>query len=535
MGENRNFNTSKDKAIEDAINKVLIRQHAHRYWEVLQKIFGNLPWEEDISFRIEAEKVMQKFEDENYPRDKVRATIGNTIKNYLKEESEQEKILDNVNTSLFSVKNKVWILESMAEGNSLNTIVQVSKVQTVAGQELFEIIQADKEGAMKPEKKEILSPAEERFYPKTNYKNTIKKHPLKDDFTELQKGKISSQVIYEWRAGQRLDVMDKDLCFLYTRLINSQIITLFQGMFSYDKVVESPKIKECFLKMEDWLDIGSGNGQVTNDIALMLYNYRWLAIMEKVQELFAYRLLGLPFQEIGSLDKKINLTYCDLSWESLQLAKDLATNNFYDLEKFYTINVKNDSFQNVLKNAPPRSTPQLITMLNVLANFEEKELKNIMKDMYEHIQLGDCFIPTFFTLNKAEKVWESKKPHQKELIKSLYDNKETKDWILTSFCERYQIPEENTSFRVSWDNDGRDYISVDIVLQPGTKLLVPNSDGDFDALVAWEQVPTVFNAFKSYRMTKEQIEELCLGAGFKIDAWLDDRFWLQTAPILYKE
>lgn len=532
MGGEENFNKAKDEGVRNAINKILIRQHTHRYWEVLQKAFGISSWEENFSLKQEAEKVIEEFEDEDYPRDTIRSTIGNIIKDYLKEDAEQDKVLNNIKSSLFPIEDKVWILKDMAKGGNVNSIIKMSKFKTSVGYEMVQCLQADKKEEVKLEKKEILSPAEMRFFQKTNYKKDLEKCYFINEFTELQKGKIISQIIYDWKAGQMLDAMDKNLTFSYTSLINSQIITLFQNIYSADKMVESPKLKESFLKMEDWLDIGSGNWQVTNDIALLLYNYRGVALMQKLQELFAYRILGLPFQELHNLDKKINLTYCDLSWESLKLAKELASDKFYDLEKLYTIKVKNNSFQEVMKKAPSRVTPQLITMLNVLANFEEEDLRQIMKDMYDHIQFGDCFIPTFFIINDDS---EQENKDQKEKIKFLYDNKETKERILTAFCERYQVWRKDVDFEVYWDNDGREYVSVDVVLKSWTQLFIPKEDGTIERIVAGETAPLRFNAFKSYRMKKEEIKNLCLGIGFKIDGWLDDRFWFQTAPILYKK
>lgn len=117
------------------------------------------------------------------------------------------------------------------------------------------------------------------------------------------------------------------------------------------------------------------------------------------------------------------------------------------------------------------------------------------------------------------------------LTKALYANQETKDRCVSAFSDRYKVSPHKVNYNVERQNDGRDYIDVSLSLPQNTVLHVPQDSGEDTSL---RNAPTTFEVFKSYRMTKEQIENLCKTAGFEIDDWLEDNEGMHLAPALYK-
>ncbi|MEI6774596.1 MAG: hypothetical protein WCL18_07615 [bacterium] len=61
---------------------------------------------------------------------------------------------------------------------------------------------------------------------------------------------------------------------------------------------------------------------------------------------------------------------------------------------------------------------------------------------------------------------------------ALYNNKETRDRCVSSFCTRYKVNPQDVLFNVAWDNDGRDFIEVSLVTSPQTMLHIPQENGE---------------------------------------------------------
>ena len=118
-------------------------------------------------------------------------------------------------------------------------------------------------------------------------------------------------------------------------------------------------------------------------------------------------------------------------------------------------------------------------MFNVLANFSEKDLTDMLKNVYDSMNKGDVFIPTFF---QKEDSYDQHFTHKifgsipfPYISLALYDNPETKDWLISSFCNRYKLHKEQVMIDVRWNNDGRDFVEVDILVSPEAILHVPQS------------------------------------------------------------
>ncbi|MDR0369606.1 MAG: hypothetical protein LBH96_03730 [Candidatus Peribacteria bacterium] len=97
----------------------------------------------------------------------------------------------------------------------------------------------------------------------------------------------------------------------------------------------------------------------------------------------------------------------------------------------------------------------------------------------------------------------------------LYDNPETRRRIVFSFLRRYGIPDKYYSkikYNVEWKNDGREYQEVSIDIPKNIKISVPNAfEINSNELPPSQQNPEYVKllGFKSYRMTKEYIQQLC--------------------------
>jgi hypothetical protein len=48
-----------------------------------------------------------------------------------------------------------------------------------------------------------------------------------------------------------------------------------------------------------------------------------------------------------------------------------------------------------------KENPRLLTMFNVLANFNEEEMKTLLKSAYDIMNNKDIFIPTFFAIEPS--------------------------------------------------------------------------------------------------------------------------------------
>ena len=177
-------------------------------------------------------------------------------------------------------------------------------------------------------------------------------------------------------------------------------------------------------------------------------------------------------------EEKPKLISCDFSPESLIIAEDYAKNKFFWLNKFFDLSYYEEKFQDLLADSNAEDdNPKLITMFNVLANFSQQNLKQIIKESYESMKEWDILLPNFFLKTK-----ENSRNRGEYLRKteSLYNNPETKFWCLTSFAERYNLDPNDLSFHIDIKNDGREYVSVDLSLPADAKISIPNTDNKPD-------------------------------------------------------
>lgn len=362
-----------------------------------------------------------------------------------------------------------------------------------------------------------------------------------EELVYLQNGKIPPEVIYTWEAWKKLLDIDKNSTHIYSLLVNNGLWQMFQNQWS-DLSYYFPKLRECLWKTNDRLDIGTWNGVVSNMAAFSISNNintsRMHQSIEALQKWDRATIFAKP------IDGKPNFISCDLSPESLSFAELSANDDFHDLSKFFNLKYYPDTFQNFLKSSSwnENDTPKLITMFNVLSNFWYEDLKKILQDMYEYMWDKDIFIPSFFEIEKwydshfrniFDKFWI----WFRDLSLLLYDNPETKDWCVSSFCTRYTISPENVIFDVRRNNDWRDFIDVSLFIPENESIRLPSKDWQETKITNNDKtIPgmTKFNVFKSYRMPQEEIMKLCESVGFKVERFLDTGNGVQTAPVLYK-
>lgn len=340
----------------------------------------------------------------------------------------------------------------------------------------------------------------------------------------LKNGKIPNEVLYAWEAGKKLSTIDHQWIHPYTLLVNNGFLNMFLSAWP-DFQYSAKKLRKCLWRMDTWVDIGTGNGVVSNMVAFPIVSQRATAILDR--EIKA--LKNKEFDDLPDSTKKPHFIACDLSKASLSLAEDLAKDHFHDLEKLFDLQYYQGTFQKLLAENNSKE-PKLITMFNVLANFEYEDLKKILQDVSNAIKPWDVFIPSFFAMHDMEKTMAFGTPFY-WLTKSLYDNKETRDWCVSAFCERYKVDPHTVTYNVDRKNNGRAYIDVSLSVPHGTHLHIPQSSGEEITLATQKDT---FEVFKSYRMSKKLITELCHSLWFEIDYRLYDREGIHLAPVLYK-
>lgn len=368
----------------------------------------------------------------------------------------------------------------------------------------------------------------------------------------LKKWEVPAELLYVGKAGERLHEIDQNLMHPYTALVNSQFLMMFIGYWSelgyYHK-----KLWECLSNMDKRIDIGTGNGQVSNAIALNLVNQislkRWQDVtkaydwMKNWNQDSIQKYLEMLLNPVNQ--EKPEFVSCDFSKESLWIAEDYAHNKFYDLEKFYKLSYFPGRFQDYLAwEKSNNGGNRLLTMFNVLANFELESLKDILKEAYNVMKPGDVLLPSIFL-----KTEENSPKRMEYLIKTqmLYNNPETRDRCVKSFAERYNIPEELIDFHVSIKNDGREYVSIDISIPTDQTINIPDMEGELELStknIEWQKSSdekrVLINLFKSYRMSMEEFRSICEEIGFSFDEFsrndrIRDQGGLMAIPVLYKE
>jgi hypothetical protein len=83
-------------------------------------------------------------------------------------------------------------------------------------------------------------------------------------------------------------------------------------------------------------------------------------------------------------NKKVHFTSCDLSKDSLDHAYKIAKNHFFQLEKLFDLDYYHGDFEKLMKSKDINDA-KLITMFNMLANFEYNDLKNILTKVYNSL------------------------------------------------------------------------------------------------------------------------------------------------------
>jgi hypothetical protein len=375
-----------------------------------------------------------------------------------------------------------------------------------------------------------------------NDNNTIagsfKTLSTEEEILYLKKWLIPPETIYTWEAGRLLHAIDNQINHPYSLLINNGIAEMIlRHLPNTDS--DAPRLQKCLWETETWVDIGTWNGIVSNMVAHPLYLSIGQARLNKRASIWAGE------QRDSDLWNPTFIS-CDLSEASLNLAETLARDSFHDLTKFFTLEYYPGKFQTLLESQRLSKKPRLITMFNVLANYKYNDLKTTLIQMFGVMHEGDIFIPTFFHI---ENHYDKNFPYNTygawwfhDLSRALYDNPETQNRCVSAFCDRYKVGSSKTIFSVTWNNDGRSFIDVNILVPNDTHLYVPQEGWHsilLNASSCWEQSNIVqkhtkFNAFPSYRMTKQQIIDLCTAAWFKIEYRMTCPNGLQIAPVLYR-
>ncbi|MFA6256027.1 MAG: class I SAM-dependent methyltransferase [Candidatus Absconditabacterales bacterium] len=345
------------------------------------------------------------------------------------------------------------------------------------------------------------------------------------EIESLKKGNIPNDIIYSGIGKDMLNEIDNNLGHIYSWTVNEGIRKIFNtygSEFSYYK-----KLRECLGQTEERIDIGTGNGIVSNHISFLLHMSINMARIDKMAEYIKSKSPEL----YQITNKKVHFTSCDLSKDSLDHAYKIAKNHFFQLEKLFDLDYYHGDFEKLMKSKDINDA-KLITMFNMLANFEYNDLKNILTKVYNSLGEKDVFIPTFFNVAKEDNFYD--------LTKALYNNKETMDRLVNSFCDRYSVSKNIVIYDVDFNNDGRLFIDITLSIPPNTILNIPHKSGCIMKVMAKDMLtPSVdglvkFNILKSYRMSEEEIKKVCKEVGFKIDGILYSDDNLQIVPLLYK-
>lgn len=345
------------------------------------------------------------------------------------------------------------------------------------------------------------------------------------EIESLKKWNIPNDIIYSWIGKDMLNEIDNNLWHIYSWTVNEWIRKIFNtygSEFSYYK-----KLRECLWQTEERIDIGTWNWIVSNHISFLLHMSINMARIDKMAEYIKSKSPEL----YQITNKKVHFTSCDLSKDSLDHAYKIAKNHFFQLEKLFDLDYYHGDFEKLMKSKDINDA-KLITMFNMLANFEYNDLKNILTKVYNSLWEKDVFIPTFFNVAKEDNFYD--------LTKALYNNKETMDRLVNSFCDRYSVSKNIVIYDVDFNNDWRLFIDITLSIPPNTILNIPHKSWCIMKVMAKDMLtPSVdglvkFNILKSYRMSEEEIKKVCKEVWFKIDGILYSDDNLQIVPLLYK-
>lgn len=350
---------------------------------------------------------------------------------------------------------------------------------------------------------------------------------IQQELKFLKNWKVDPTIIYSGEAWKSLTRMDQDPSHIYSRCVNNWISQTF--LREWSKLLSvSKKLNKCFSYMDYWIDIGTWNGIVSNTIAHSIYNFIVASRLE------TYIWLAHNGEVNKDFSTKPSLICCDLSASWLKSAEALWRNEFHDLQKLFQTQYLQGDFIDII-NTERKESIKLLTMFNVLANYNSCEIKYILKDMHEKMNQDDILMPSFFSRNETISTMK----HQ-EMV-ALYNNKETEEWCVQAFCKKYKIQSWKTKFWVTW-NSQKSCIIVSIQV-PTDTLLSVDSDTEEDTLISASSLScetqedwwVKFDFFESYRRLKKDIEKLCEQIWFEILYRLNSWDWVSTIPIISKK
>jgi hypothetical protein len=58
----------------------------------------------------------------------------------------------------------------------------------------------------------------------------------------------------------------------------------------------------------------------------------------------------------------------------------------------------------------------------------------------------------------------------------LYANKETQEWIVTSFADRYKVDKEKIYYDIAYKDDGRFYVDIGVKIPKDIQMNIPKQD-----------------------------------------------------------
>jgi hypothetical protein len=188
-------------------------------------------------------------------------------------------------------------------------------------------------------------------------------------------------------------------------------------------------------------------------------------------------------------------------------------------------------------------------MFNFLANFEESDLKNTLREVHQVMTEKDVLIPSFFQYepcfdtihhdgrfsnvqctNKLSAVGNRPDiPYTEELISfeqmsqeftkkslfeqmtlRLYDNPETENWVSQSFIERYR-PNCAPKFHVDYNKNNKaspPFMEVSLQFPKNVKLIINGEKTAGNQLLQSTGDNVKFTAFRSYRVSKSYLTKL---------------------------
>lgn len=355
-----------------------------------------------------------------------------------------------------------------------------------------------------------------------NLENSIKEMSIEEEIALLKQWLCPHDTLYTWLAAKKLDGMDKNWENIYTKYVNDNHISLFLSEWE-DLMHNAPHLYNCLWKMKYRIDVWTWNWNVSYFIAMIMSTSIRNAMTNSCD-------FGVGFPDDFYMGPKKHFVSCDLSNSSLQIAKKNSEKKHFELRRIYKPYYFDWNFLDCLSNSEQEAYPRLITMFNVLSNFSEKWLKDILKKLHKKMRSKDVLIASFFDIEWLK---------NSEISQSLYTNEESQDWCLTWFSEKYDVSKDQLKFSSITKEESRFYFDNWVQVCPDTILTIRRNKKTKHIkakyLVQDSNWLVRFSLFKSYREHKTYIEKLCKEIGFKVEYVFYDYSKMLFAPVLYKE